>query len=129
MITYGIQKEITGDFLAILAKVKIELAKEGFGILTEINVSETLKKKLNIDYPHYVILGTCNPHSAYAALQVEKEIGLLLPCNVILYENDGKIMVAAIRPIIAMQIIDNSRVAEIAKEVEKKLKKVITLLR
>lgn len=125
MANYSIQKTIEGEFQEVVAKMKESLVSEGFGVLTEINVPETLKKKLSVDYPHYVILGACNPKSAHAALLAEKEIGLLLPCNIIVYEDKGKITVAAIRPTVAMQMIENSKIAEIAKEVEEKLQNVI----
>ena len=125
MNRYGIQKKITGDFEATLAKVKSELAKEGFGVLTEINVTETLKKKLNVDYTKYAILGACHPQSAYQVLQKEPSIGLLLPCNVIVYQTGNTITVEAIRPTVAMEIVDNPEIAQIAKEIEGKLQHVV----
>ncbi len=125
MTTYSIQKKVSGSFEEVVEKVKSALAKEGFGILTEINVQDTLKKKLNVEYPKYIILGACHPHSAYQALQAEKEIGLLLPCNVIVYEENDKVIVSAIRPTIAMQIVENEKISLIAKEAEKKLERVI----
>lgn len=128
MANYSIQKTIEGEFQEVVAQVKEALKSEGFGVLTEINVSETLKKKLTVDYPEYVILGACNPQSAYAALQAEKEIGLLLPCNVIVYKDNQKVTVAVIRPTIAMQMTDNSKITAIAEEVEEKLKNVISQL-
>ena len=125
MNTYGIQKKVTGDFETTLAQVKAELAKEGFGVLTEINVTETLKKKLNVDYTKYVILGACHPKSAYQVLQKEPSIGLLLPCNVIVYQTGNTITVEAIRPTVAMEIVDNPEIAQIAKEIEGKLQHVV----
>ncbi len=126
---YGIQKTLSGTFDEVVEKVKGALTKVGFGILTEINVKETLKKKLDVDYPNYRILGACHPQSAYQVLLKEQEIGLLLPCNVIVYEKeDGKITVSAIRPTTAMQVIKNDEVVGIAKEVEKKLERVIASL-
>ena len=125
MNTYGIQKEITGDFDVILAQVKAELAKEGFGILTEINVTETLKKKLNVDYTKYIILGACHPQSAYQVLQKEPSIGLLLPCNVIIYQTGNTITVETIRPTVAMEMVDNPEIAPIAQEIEGKLQRII----
>lgn len=122
---YSHKKEIDGIFLDIIFRVKSELAKEGFGILTEIDVKATLKKKLDVDYDNYVILGACNPPFAHRALQAEKEIGLFLPCNVIVYENGGRIIVSATLPTVAMGIIENTSLAEIANEVEEKLIKVI----
>ena len=129
MTSYGIQKTITGTFDEAVERVKGALAKEGFGILTEINVKDTLKKKLDIDYPNYQILGACHPQFAYQVLLKEQEIGLLLPCNVIVYENEeDKITVSAIRPTAAMQVVKNNQVSGIAKEVEQKLEQVIANL-
>ncbi len=126
MISYSIEKTLKGDFNAIVEKTKSELAKEGFGILTEINVQETLKKKLDVEYQNYIILGACHPQSAYQVLQMEKNIGLLLPCNVIVYAtDDDMVRVAAIKPTSAMEIVKNSKIKIIAKEIEKKLQRVI----
>ncbi|MEJ2568742.1 MAG: DUF302 domain-containing protein, partial [candidate division WOR-3 bacterium] len=104
---------------------KEELKKEGFGILTEIDVKETLKKKLNVDFNKYVILGACNPPFAYKSLQAELDIGLMLPCNVIVYEKENRIFVSAILPTVAMSMIENENLREIAEQVEEKLRKVI----
>ncbi len=128
MPNYGYSKELNLAFSEAIEKTKAELAKEGFGILTEIDVKATLKKKLNIDYENYIILGACNPPFAHKALEAEKEIGLLLPCNVIVYENKGKVIVSAILPKVAMAMVENSLLAAIAEEIEKKLKKVIDTL-
>jgi len=129
MTPYGIQKTVTGTFAEVVEKVKSALAKEGFGILTEINVKETLKKKLDIDYPNYQILGVCHPQSAYQVLKKEQEIGLLLPCNIIVYEKEnGNITVSAIRPTVAMQVVKNDEITGIANEVEQKLEQVIASL-
>lgn len=97
-------------------------------MLTEINVKETLKKKLNVDYQNYLILGACNPQSAYKALEEEKEIGLLLPCNVIVYEEKGLVTVSVIKPTSAMGMVGNSNIASLALEVEAKLENVINSL-
>ena len=105
-----------------------ELKKEGFGILTEIDVKATLKKKLDVDYDDYIILGACNPAFAHKALQSEKEVGLMLPCNVIVYKQDDKVFVSSILPAKTMSIIDNSSLKAIAEEVEEKLKKVVDSL-
>lgn len=125
---YGYKKQVSLPFEAAVEKVKTELAKEGFGILTEIDVQATLKKKLSVAYDRYVILGACNPPFAYQALQADKEIGLLLPCNVIIYEDDGKRFVSAILPTVAMGMVDNPSLADIAKQVEEKLKKVVDVI-
>ena len=108
-------------------KVTEELKKEGFGVLTEIDVKETLKKKLNVDFRKYRILGACNPPFAYQALQSEEQIGLMLPCNVVVYDaNNGRTVVAAIDPVASMQAVHNPKLEEIASEVQRRLKRVIT---
>jgi len=121
-MNYGYKKQFNGSWAQAVAKIKTELAEQGFGILTEIDVKAALKNKLDIDYDNYVILGACNPPFAYQALQAEKDIGLLLPCNVIVYEDKGRVFVAAILPTVAMSMVDNSALADIATEVEAKLK-------
>jgi uncharacterized protein (DUF302 family) len=127
-MSYGYKKEVDLTFENAVIKTKEELAKEGFGVLTEIDVKATLKKKLNVDYDNYIILGACNPPFAYNALKVEKEIGLLLPCNVIVFEDNGKVYVSAILPSVAMAMVNNSNLNEIAIEVEEKLKRVVNIL-
>lgn len=122
---YGIKREVDLSYEEVIDKVKEELKKEGFGVLTEIDAKATLEKKLGVEMDNYIILGACNPPFAYKSLQAEPDIGLMLPCNVIVYEKDGKIFVSAIKPTLAMQMIDNPRLAEIAIEVEAGLKKVI----
>ena len=105
------------------------LKKEGFGVLTEINVQKTLKKKLDVNFRKYRILGACNPNYAYRALQLESRIGTMLPCNVIIQETEsGEVEVAAIDPIASMQSIDNPDLGEVATQVQAKLKKVIEQL-
>jgi uncharacterized protein (DUF302 family) len=109
-----------------MSNVIEELRKEGFGILTEIDVTETLKRKLNVAFPNYTILGACNPAFAYRALQAEPHIGVMLPCNVIIRElEDGKIEVAAVDPLASMQSIHNAELQSIAQEIQVKLKKVM----
>ena len=98
---------------------------EGFGVLTEIDVKATLKQKLDVDYGNYVILGACNPTFAHQALQAEKDIGLLLPCNVIVYDEDGGTFVSAIVPTVAMGMVSNDALGTVAAQVEEKLKRVI----
>lgn len=122
---YGYSKQVSLPFAEAVEKTKQELAKEDFGILTEIDVKATMKKKLGVDYENYLILGACNPPFAHKALQAEKEIGLLLPCNVILYEDKGEVFVSAIVPSIAMSMVENPSLAEISQEIEEKLKKAI----
>ena len=109
-----------------IEKVTQALQKEGFGILTEINIKSTFKKKLNVDFYNYKILGACNAPFAYKALQAEDKIGTMLPCNVIVQEKEsGTIEVSAVDPIASMQAIQNESLAPIATEVRDKLKKVI----
>ena len=122
---YGYKKETALPFAEVVLKTKEELAKEGFGVLMEIDVKATLKKKLDIDYGNYIILGACNPPFALKALQTEKDIGLLLPCNIIVYDENGKTFASAILPTVAMEMAENPFLADIAKTVEGKLKKVI----
>ena len=122
---YSIKKEVKIIYDGAVLKVREALKNEGFGILTEIDVKATLKKKLNADFDNYLILGACNPPLAHKALQAEPDLGLMLPCNVIIYEKEGKTFVAAIRPTIQMQKIGNPQLALIAAQVEEKLKNVI----
>jgi uncharacterized protein (DUF302 family) len=110
-----------------LEKVTSELKKEGFGVLTEIDVKETLKKKLDVDFHRYKILGACNPPFAYQALLSEDKIGLMLPCNVIVQETPSdKVEVSAIDPVASMQAVDNQELGEIALQVREKLRNVIS---
>ncbi len=121
----GYKKKVEFDFDEAVEKTREELKKAGFGILTEIDVKKTLKIKLNEDFEDYIILGACNPPFAFKALKSVKEIGLLLPCNVLVYSDKGEIFVSAILPTVAMAMIENEELGKIAFEVENKLKKVI----
>lgn len=123
--TYGYNKVVDYDFFTAIEKAKEALKNEGFGILSEIDIKAKIKEKLDKDFENYIILGACNPPLAYQALQTEHEIGLLLPCNIIVYEKEGKVMVSAIRPLEAMRMINNPDLNEIALQVEEKLKRVI----
>lgn len=125
---YGYTRKVDLPFDETVRRTREELAKEGFGVLTEIDVKKTLKAKLDVDYDDYLILGACNPPFAYKALQAEKEVGLLLPCNVIVYRDGEETHVSSILPRAAMSIVDNPGLEEIADEVELKLKKVIDSL-
>ncbi len=122
---YGYRKPVNASFRETVDRTKEELRKEELGVLTEIDVRATLKNKLNVDYDNYLILEACNPPFAYQALQAEKDIGLLLPGNVIIYEQDGVTFVAALLPTVAMNIIKNEELHSIADQVEQKLKKVV----
>ncbi len=125
---YGYQRKVVLSFADAVSKTKEELLKEGFGVLTEIDVKATLRKKLDVEYENYVILGACNPPFAFQALKSEKEIGLFLPCNVIVYAEDGETFVSAILPTVAMSMVENPALAVIAAKVEAKLKKVVDSL-
>ncbi|MBI2542268.1 DUF302 domain-containing protein [Candidatus Woesearchaeota archaeon] len=122
---YQLKKEVSIGYAGAVARAKEELQKEGFGILTEIDIKATLKKKLDVDFDDYIILGACNPPLAYRALQAEQDLGLMLPCNLIVYSKKGKTFVAAIKPTVQMEKIGNPNLKVIASQVEEKLKKVI----
>jgi len=122
---YQLKKEVGISYADAVAKAMEELQKEGFGVLTEIDVKSTLKKKLDVDFDDYIILGACNPPFAYKALQAEQDLGLMLPCNLIVYNKSGKTFVAAIKPTVQMEKIGNKELKVIAAQVEDKLKKVI----
>jgi len=122
---YGYKRKVPLPFGEAVENVRSELSKEGFGVLTEIDVKATLKKKLGIEHDNYLILGACNPPFALKALQAEKDIGLLMPCNVIVYEDGGKVFVSAILPTVAMGMVGNPSLADIAKTAEGKLKNVV----
>ena len=126
---YGFGKTVDLAFDAALTRVTEELQKEGFGILSEIDVSATLKKKLNQDMPPYRILGACNPPLAYRALSAEPAIGLLLPCNVVVRQDDqGGVHVDFMDPIGVMNLVDKPEVEALAKEVRQRLDRVLDKL-
>ena len=128
-MSYYFSKIVNVSFDEAVTKVTGELKKEGFGILTEIDVKETLKKKLNVDFSRYKILGACNPPFAYKALTAENKIGTMLPCNVIVQEiSGGGVEVAAIDPVASMQAVENPALKVIASEISNKLKTVIDKL-
>jgi uncharacterized protein (DUF302 family) len=123
MINYGYTKELNIPYAKAIDLVRNSLRKEGFGILTEIDVQGKMKEKLGIDMNKYIILGACNPPNVYRAILTEENIGLMLPCNVIVYEKAGRTILSFIRPTVAMQMVDNAELQKIAEEVEEKLKK------
>jgi len=128
-MSYDFTTSLNISFEEAVARVTEELTKEGFGILTEIDVQKTLKKKLDVDFRRYLILGACNPAFAYKALQAEEKIGLMLPCNVLVQEADnGAIEVSAVDPIASMAAVDNPALGDIATQVRDKLKTVIDSL-
>ncbi|MFQ6070988.1 MAG: DUF302 domain-containing protein [Candidatus Aminicenantales bacterium] len=128
-MSYYFNRTIKGSFEEALERVKLSLKKEGFGILTEIDVKETLKKKLDADFQEYRILGACNPSFAYRALQVENKIGTMLPCNVIVHEvSKGSVEVAAVDPVASMRAVENPALLSVAREVKERLQRVVTSL-
>ena len=125
-MSYHFSKTLNVPFDQAVSRVTEALKKEGFGVLTDIDVGATMKAKLGEDFRPYRILGACNPQLAYRALQLEDKIGTMLPCNVIVQQHaDGSVEVSAVDPVASMQAIDNPDLAEVAKEVQGKLKKVI----
>jgi uncharacterized protein (DUF302 family) len=128
-MAYYFNRTLEVPFDEAVSRVKDELKKEGFGVLTEIDVQETLKKKLNVDFRKYRILGACNPLFAHQALQAEDKIGTMLPCSVIVQElAPGNVEVAVIDPVASMQAIRNPKLQGVAEQVQAKLKKVIESL-
>ena len=129
-MAYYFNTTTTGNFEEVIEKVTLLLQKEGFGILTKIDIQQTFKKKLNVDFCKYVILGACNPSFAYQALQTENKIGTLLPCNIIVQEIDVNVIeVAAINPLVSMQSVENKQLKDVAVSVSDKLKNVINTLK
>lgn len=124
MINYGFTKELNVPFEEVIEVVTQGLKKEGFGILTKIDVKEKFKEKLGVDFKKYAILGACNPSNAHEAILAEENIGLMLPCNVIVYEKGDKTVISIIRPTVAMEMIDNEELKKISMNVETQLKKV-----
>ena len=122
---YGYSKIVNLPFEETVSKVIEVLSTEGFGVLTTIDVKATMKKKLDLNYENYIILGACNPVFAHQALEAEKEIGLLLPCNVIVYQTGDDVHFSAMLPSAAMSAVENDAIADIAEEVETRLKKVV----
>lgn len=128
-MSYYFSKTVNEPFEAAIERVTGALADQGFGVLTTIDVSATLKKKLDVDFQRYTILGACNPGYAHKALQAEDKIGTMLPCNVIVQETpEGKVEVAAIDPMASMMAIENAALGGIASEVRAKLQAVIDSL-
>ena len=125
-MSYYFSKTIDLPFDEAITCVTEELKKEGFGVLTEIDVKATLKKKLDVDFRNYRILGACNPPFAHQALLAEPQIGLMLPCNVVVQEGDnGQTIISAIDPIASMQAVENDSLGKVAEQVRSKLQKVI----
>ncbi len=125
---YGFSKTVNMPYEETVEKVSSELKKEGFGVLTSIDVKDTLKKKIDVDFKKYIILGACNPPLAHKALTEEEDLGLLLPCNVIVYEKDGSTEVAFFDPMLMTKVIDNKNLESVAKEVKEKMQRVYNAL-
>ena len=122
---YGIRTKVNLPYEEAVERITAALKEQGFGILTTIDVKETLKKKLDVDFRKYVILGACNPPLAHRALTTEQEIGLLLPCNVIVYEEDGGSVIAAADPIAMMSIVQNEELNAVAREARERLERAL----
>ena len=120
-MSYYFARQTSLPFDEAVTKITEELKKQGFGVLTEIDVKETLKKKLNADFRRYKILGACNPPFAYQALQAEEHIGIMLPCNVVVQEKNGGVEVAAIDPMASMAAVKNDSLRPIAEQVRSRL--------
>lgn len=128
-MSYYFAKTLSIPFEQAVQHVTETLKQEGFGIITEIDVKDTLKKKINVDFRNYRILGACNPALAHEALQLEDKVGTMLPCNVVVQEiASGKVEVAAIDPVSSMMAIDNPRLKQAAEKVQAKLRRVIEAL-
>ncbi len=125
-MTYYFSKMLQSDFASSVQRTIEALKQEGFGIITDIDLKETFKKKINVEFRNYRILGACNPKLAHEALQIEDKVGTMLPCNVVVQEvADGRIEVAAIDPVASMQAIDNGRLKEAAAQVRSKLQSAL----
>ena len=129
MINYGFTKELNISYETVIELVREALKKEEFGVLTEIDVKKKMKEKLGLDMRKYIILGACNPPNAFKAILAEENIGLMLPCNVIVYEKGSKTVLSVIRPLVAMQMIDNMELQKVAEAVEGQLKKAFDAIK
>lgn len=128
-MAYNLTKHVAYSFQEALEKTKAALSKEGFGVISEIDLKEKFKEKLNVDFREYKILGACNPKLAYQAIEQEDKIGVLLPCNVLVQEHtNGKVEVTAVNPMETMSAVNNPELESIASEVSEKLKKIIELV-
>jgi uncharacterized protein (DUF302 family) len=128
-LRYGFVKRLDGTFEHAVEKITAALKSEGFGVLTEIDVKETLKKKLDVDFRRYLILGACNPKLAYRALSSDPQIGLLLPCNVVIQEApEGGVVVSIADPRAMFTLVDDVAIAPVAEEADQRLRRVIASL-
>ena len=125
-MSYNINRKISGSFQEVITKVTEALKKEGFGIISEIDLKEKFKEKLNVDFRNYTILGACNPKLAYEAIQQEDKIGVMLPCNVLVQEHDnGEVEVATVNPLTSIGAVKNDKLESLAAEVSNKLEKAL----
>lgn len=125
-MNYNISKKVESGFNETIHKISEELKKQGFGIITEIDLKDKFKEKLNIEFRNYTILGACNPALAYQAIQQEDKIGVMLPCNILVQEHqNGEVEVTAINPLVSMGAVQNDELEALASEVSNKLKRVI----
>lgn len=122
---FGFSKITDYNFEQAIEKITEELKKEGFGILSSIDFKDTFNKKLSVDYKKYIVLGACNPPLAHKALQADEEVGLFLPCNIAVYEKDGKTNISVFDPLFITTVIDNPQIKSVAEEVKKKLARVL----
>ena len=125
---YGFGTTLALPFAETMSKTKAALKEQGFGVLSEIDVQATLKEKINVDFERYVILGACNPQLAYRGLQAEHELGLLLPCNVIVHDHEGQTRVSIVDPAAMLGVVANPAMREIADEAKTRLERVLTAL-
>jgi uncharacterized protein (DUF302 family) len=123
--SYGYHRVLDIPWNTAIQRAKESLGAEGFGVLCEIDISQKLKEKLGIDFYRYLILGACNPPLAFQALQEEPDLGLLLPCNVVVYEREGRVVVSAIDAVKMLSIVENPQIETVAKQVNEKLRRVI----
>ena len=125
---YGMTREVSGSFTDVVTRTREALKAEGFGVLTEIDVKGTLKEKLNRDVAPYLILGACNPQLAASALELVPDIGLLLPCNVVVAERDGHVQVGAVNPQSLVALTENAQLRDIANEADERLRRALESL-
>jgi uncharacterized protein (DUF302 family) len=125
---YALGIHAAGDYDTVVARTRAELQKEGFGVISEIDIAATLKNKIGVDVPAQVILGACNPALAHQALEAEPEIGTLLPCNVVVRQDGDRVAVRAMDPVAALSLTQNARVAQVANEVRDRLARALAAL-
>ena len=125
-MNYGYSKEINLNYEAAIEKVTELLKENGFGVLTTIDVKETLKKKIDVDFDKYIILGACNPPFAYEALSAEDTVGLLMPCNVVVHENAGNVTISIFNPMVIAQVSDNPKLKELSEKLNERIQTVLS---